>query len=118
MNDVRDSDSGADAKRKQLIELFLCRSLGEVEQMRRGVPQLIAGDAATWQEARFNAQRMAGAAKGLELGVLAACATELASLADERFAGAAVDAHFLLSVTTAIEMVAIELHRLLRERDY
>lgn len=116
MTDARDSD--AHATREQLIELFLLRSLGEVEQMRREVPQLIAGDAATWQGVRFHAQRMSGTAKGLELGVLGACAAELASLADEKFSGAALDAHFLLSATTAIEMVAIELHRLLHEPGY
>jgi len=83
-----------------------------VEQMRRNVPQLIAGDASVWQELRFAAQRATGIAKTLELGILAACAAELAALADEKFAGAALDAHFLLSATTAIETVAIEINRL------
>jgi hypothetical protein len=54
-------------------------------------------------------------AKSLELGVLGACAAELAALTEEKFAGAALDAHFLLSATTAIEMVAIEVSRLLNE---
>ena len=54
-------------------------------------------------------------AKSLELGVLGACAAELAALTEEKFAGAALDAHFLLSATTAIEMVAIEVSRLLSE---
>jgi hypothetical protein len=116
MNDVRDPDPSADATRNQLIELFLRRSLSEVEQMRRSVPKLISGDDATWQQVRFNAQRITGTAKGLELGVLAACGNELTALAEERYARARLDAHFLLSVTSAIEMVAIELARLLRER--
>jgi hypothetical protein len=116
MNDVRDPDSDAQATRTQLIELFVRRSLSEVEQMRRSVPKLIAGDDATWQVVRFNGQRIAGTAKGLNLGVLAACATELAALAEERFARATLDARFLLSVTSAIEMVGIELTHLLRER--
>jgi hypothetical protein len=116
MNDARDPEPGADATRAQLVELFLRRSLGEVEQMRRAVPRLIAGDDATWQELRFNGQRIMGTANGLQLGVLVACAGELTALAEERFARATLDAHFLLSVTTAIEMVAIELARLLRER--
>ena len=115
MNDVRDSEPTADVKRKQLAELFLKRSLGEVEQMRRDVPRLIAGDVITWQELRFNAQRIGGTAQGLEFGVLGACAKELAALAEERFAGAKLDAHFLLTVTSAIEMVAIELTQLLTE---
>ncbi|MBC8025116.1 MAG: hypothetical protein H7Y89_03920 [Steroidobacteraceae bacterium] len=80
--------------------------------MRRCVPQLIKGDAATWQEVRFGAQRIAASAAGLDLGVLAACAQELASLTDERFAGATLNEFFLLSVTSAIEMVALELNQL------
>jgi len=115
MNEARAPEASADDKRKQLIELFLRRTLGDVEQMRRNVPQLIAGDAAVWQELRFAAQRAAGMAKSLELGILAACATELAGLADEKFAGKPLDAHFLLSATTAVEMVAIEINRLLVE---
>ena len=56
------------------------------------------------------AQRIAGMAGGLELGTLSACARELHALAEERFTRASVDAHFLLSVTSAIEMIAIELN--------
>jgi hypothetical protein len=115
MNDVRDSEPDADATRKQLIDLFLRRSLTEVEQMRRAVPSLITGNDAAWREVRFNAQRIAGTASGLQLKVLNACAGELAALADERFSRVALDAHFLLSVTSAIEMVAIEVARLLSE---
>lgn len=84
--------------------------------MRRSVPALIANDTVAWQELRFHAQRIAGQSDGLDLGVLAACARELAKLADERFAGATLDANFLLSATSAIEMVAIELNELFRQR--
>lgn len=115
MNEERDREPSADEKRQQLIKLFLQRTLDDVEQMRRNVPQLIAGDPAVWQELRFAAQRAAGMAKSLELGILAACATELAELADEKFAGTTLDAHFLLSATTAVEMVAIEANRLFVE---
>ena len=115
MNTARAPGSSAEEKRKELIRLFLQRTLGDVEQMRRNVPQLIAGDAAAWQELRFAAQRATGMARSLELGVLSACASELASLAEEKFAGVALDAHFLLSATTAIEMVAIEVDRLSSE---
>lgn len=115
MNEVREPESGADVTRQQLTDLFLRRSLNEVEQMRRGVPSLIAGDDAAWREVRFNAQRIAGTATGLQLGILSACARELAALADERFSRVTMDAHFLLTVTSAIEMVAIEVARLLSE---
>jgi hypothetical protein len=115
MNDVHDSIPVADATREQLIELFLQRTLDEIEQLRRDVPDLIRGDIVAWQELRVFAQRVAGLAKGLELGVLSACSRELASLADEKFAGIKLDAHFLLATTSAIEMVAIELNRLLLE---
>ena len=115
MNEVRDSETGADATRKQLIDLFLRRSVTEVERMRRGVPSLIKGDDAAWREVRFNAQRIAGTAYGLQLGILSASAQELATLADQKSALAAMDAHFLLTVTSAIEMMAIELARLLSE---
>lgn len=113
MNYVRDSELSADETRRQLTDLFLRRSLTEVEQMRRGVPNLIKGDDAAWREVRFNAQRIMGTASGLQLGILSACAKELAALADERFTRVTMDAHFLLTVTSAIEMVAIELARLL-----
>ena len=115
MNEDRGSGQSAEEKRKQLIELFLKRTLEDVEHMRRSVPQLIGGDQAAWQELRFAAQRSAGMAKSLELGVLGACAAELVALANEKFAGAALDAHFLMSVTSAIELVAIEVNRLERE---
>jgi hypothetical protein len=110
MNDVHEPEN-ANA-RIQLIELFLQRTLTEVEQMRRSVPQLIEGDDNCWRELRFNAQRISGMAAGLELGVLSACSRELAQLADERFTRANIDAHFLLSVTSAIETVAIEISEL------
>lgn len=112
MNDVRPTDPGATDRRDQLRKQFIQRSLDEIDQMRRCVPQLIKGDAATWQEVRFGAQRIATTATSLELGVLAACAQELARLTDERFAGAKLDEQFLLAVTTGIEMVAIELNQL------
>jgi hypothetical protein len=114
MSDARDPDEDTDARRRQLIALFLRRTQAEVEQLRRGVPALIANDPLAWQELRFLSQRIAGQAEGLDLGVLAACARELARLADERFAGAVLDANFLLSATSAIEMVAIELSELFR----
>jgi len=117
MTEWRGPDSSADDKRKQLIRLFLQRTLGDVEQMRRTVPQLIAGDPATWQELRFASQRAAGMAGGLELGVLAACCVELAGLADQKFAGAPLDAELLLATTTAIEVVAIEINQQFKELD-
>jgi hypothetical protein len=113
MNDHCEPDNDADDKRKQLIGLFLRRTQAEVEQMRRSVPRLIGGDQQAWQELRFYAQRINGQAAGLELGVLSACARELARLTDEKFASTELDADFLLSATSAIEMVAIELNELL-----
>jgi hypothetical protein len=115
MEDTGDTNPGLAAQSGMLRKQFIERSLDEVDQMRRCVPQLIKGDAATWQEVRFGAQRIAATAASLELGVLAACAQELAKLTDERFAGAKLDANFLLSVTSGIEMVAIELNDLARE---
>jgi hypothetical protein len=112
MNDVHDSGSTAGEKRKQLVELLLQRTLEDVEHMRRSVPQLIAADQAAWQELRFSAQRAAGMAKTLDLGLLAACARELGQLADEKFSGKPLDAPFLLAVTSAIEVLGIELDRL------
>jgi hypothetical protein len=76
------------------------------------VPALSGRALTTWQNVRFCAQRISGIARTLELGILSACAKELAVLTDEKFAGAKLDAHSLLSVTSAIEMVAIELKRL------
>jgi hypothetical protein len=111
MNDVLHLGSTAVEKRKQLIELLLRRTFEDVEYMRRGVPDLIAGDHAAWQELRFAAQRAAGMAQSLELGILAASAQELAALAEEKFGGKALDAHFLLAVTSAIEVLAIEIDR-------
>jgi hypothetical protein len=115
MKDVRESNPGAAATHEVLRKQFIARSLDEVDQMRRCVPQLIKGDAATWQEVRFGAQRIAATANSLELGVLAACAQELASLTEERFAGAQLNEHFLLSMTSGIEILAIELNRLASE---
>jgi hypothetical protein len=116
MNDSHDPALDADARRQELIALFLRRTLDEVEQMRRDVTLLIAGDDTAWRHLRFCAQRMHGTANGLELGVLSACARELAGLAEERFGRAGLDAHFLLSVTSAIEMVAIELNELFKQQ--
>ena len=114
MNDVHGSGSTTE-KKQQLVALFLQRTLDDVEHLRRSVPELIAADQAAWQELRFSAQRAAGMAKTLELGVLESCARELAMLANEKFAGRALDADFLLTVTSAIEVVGIELDRLLAE---
>ncbi len=111
MIDARDPHH-ADATRKQLTDLFLRRTQAEVEQMRRSVPALISNDTLAWQELRFHAQRIGTEAECLGLGVLGACARELARLADERFAGAALDATFLLSTTSAMETVALELNEL------
>lgn len=116
MNDRHDPAIDADARRQELTALFLRRTLDEVEQMRRNVPQLIAGDDGAWRHLRFCAQRMRGTANGLELGVLSACARELEGLAEERFTRVELDAHFLLSVTSAIEMVAIELNELFKQQ--
>jgi hypothetical protein len=116
MNAVREPDPVAEAQREQLTAQFVARSIDEIEQMRRSVPQLIKGDPATWQEVRFWAQRMGTLSHGLGLGVLAACARELAALTDERFAGAKLDEFFLMTVTTAIESVALELNSLASQK--
>ncbi len=116
MNDRQDPAPDADVRRQELITLFLRRTRDEIEQMRRNVPLLIAGDDAAWRHLRFCAQRMSGTAKGLELGVLSACAQELEGLTEERFSRATLDAHFLLSVTSAIEMVAIEINELFKQQ--
>jgi hypothetical protein len=108
MNDVHEPE-GSESRKRELVDLFLSRTLSDVEQMRRNVPRLVGGDDAAWRELKFHAQRICGVAQGLDLGLLSACARELGQLAEERFSRASVDAHFLLSVTTAIEMLAIEL---------
>ncbi|HET9863775.1 MAG TPA: hypothetical protein VFP37_10060 [Steroidobacteraceae bacterium] len=115
MIEARGPDTTAGDKRKQLIRLFLQRTLGDIEQMRRDVPQLIAGQPAAWQELRFASQRAAGMARSFDLEVLANCVADLAALAEQRFAGAALEAQFLWSTTTAIEVAAIEANRLLGE---
>lgn len=115
MKDVRDSNPGAAATGDLLRKQFIARSLDEIDHMRRCIPQLIKGDAATWQEVRFSAQRITSTATSLELGVLAACARELVALTDERFAGVQLNEHFLLSVTSGIEILAIELNQLASE---
>ena len=51
-------------------------------------------------------------ARNLELGLLEVCARELATLAEGKVPGKALDAQFLLTVTSAIEVMAIELERL------
>jgi hypothetical protein len=112
MNDVHHTGSTTAEKRKQLVGLFLQRTLDDVEHARRSVPELIAGDQPAWQELRFSAQRAAGMARTLELGLLEVCARELATLADGRVPGQALDAQFLLAVTSAIEVMGIELERL------
>jgi hypothetical protein len=112
MNDAHDPSDDAETQRKQFVDLFLRRTQAEVEQMRRNVAALVANDTVAWQEMRFHAQRIASQADTLNLGVLGACARELARLSDERFAGAKLDADFLLSTTSAIEVVALELQEL------
>lgn len=114
MSETHDRALPADAIRTEFISLLLVRTVDDVEQMRRNVPALIAGDDAAWRHLRFRAQRIRGTAQGLDLGVLSACARELERLAEERFTRVEIDAQFLLSVTSAIEMVAIELSRIRR----
>ncbi len=114
MNETHDPALQADARRNELISLFLVRTVNDVEQMRRNVPSLISGNDAAWRHLRFCAQRIRGTAHGLGLGVLSACARELEQLAEERFARARIDEQFLLSVTSAIEMMAIELNGIRR----
>jgi hypothetical protein len=117
MTDARDP-TNADATRKQLIDLFLRRTGAEVELMRRHVPALISNDTLAWQDVRYHARRIADEADKLDLGVLAACARELARIAEERFAGTALDASFLLGATSAIETVALELNELFRAQPH
>lgn len=112
MTAVRRPDPPADDQRKRLIGLFVQRTLDDVEQMRRDVPQLIAGDVAAWQDLRIAAQRAAAFARSLELGALGARAADLAAFADEKLSGAPLDTQLLMATTTAIETLAIELNRL------
>ena len=110
-------DPTADARRKQTIQLFLQRALEEIDEMRRGMAALSSGDARAWQALRMFAQRTADTARSLELGILGACARELAKLTDDQAAGATHDAHFCLLTNSAIEMVAIEINRLIGALD-
>ena len=110
MNAVPDIDN-TDA-RIQLTELFLRRTRAEVEQMRRSVPRLVEGDEEAWRELQVNSRRISTMAAGLEMGALSAYSRELQELADLKPAEVHADTQFLLSLTRAIEMVAMELNNL------
>lgn len=108
MNAVRNDDPDEIERRELLSDQLIARATDEVEKMRRIVPQLVKGDPAAWQEVRFFAQRMAVDARRVALGLLAACARELARITDEKLAGVSLSESLLLT-TTAIETVALEL---------
>jgi hypothetical protein len=110
MNAVPDIDS-TDA-RIQLTELFLRRTRAEVEQMRRNVPRLIEGNDDAWRELQVNARRISSMAAGLEMNLLSTFSRNLFELADRKPAHVSADTQFLLSLTGAIEMVAMELNKL------
>jgi hypothetical protein len=113
MNAVPDIDNTE--ARLQLTELFLRRTRAEVEQMRRSVPRLIDGDPAAWRELQINSGHISDMAAGLDMAALGARAHELSQLAGQRSTRGA-DTQFLLSLTRAIEMVALELTELSANR--
>ncbi len=115
MNGVPDIDS-TDA-RLELMELFLRRTRAEVEQMRRSVPKLIEGDDHAWRDLHSNSERISSMAGSLKLEVLSAHARELCDLAEGRQGREHTDTMFLLDITRAIEVVAIDLNQLFGSRN-
>jgi hypothetical protein len=84
--------------------------------MRGLAVRLEAGDAAAWGEIQILAHNIAARALTLKLGLLNACARELENLADEKLAGAAVDAFFMQCMSSGIETIALEIEALKRGR--
>jgi hypothetical protein len=111
---VTGADEAAVQKRKDEDKIFLRRTLDDIELIRFSLPKLVAGDVAAWRDLSFFAQLTANGARGHELGVLRACAKELIALCEQSQTGAKLGGPFLLSVTTAIEIVARETKRVLR----
>lgn len=110
MQKIPDDMSAAGLEqRRQLRQAFLERAVRELNGLRDAWPELAGNDAALWQEVRFSAQQMHATANKLDLPLLAACAAELARLADDRFAGTPVDEHLLDCVASAIETIGLEL---------
>ena len=88
MNDVSGSGYTAEEKRKQLVELFLQRTLEDVEHMRRSVPAADRGRSGRVAGVAFRRATRGG--NGEDPGTRACsrrARAELAALADEKFAG-------------------------------
>jgi hypothetical protein len=106
------TDPAAEAKRRKLIEEFLQRTRGEVQQMLASLPQLEAGDAAAWQEVRFFAQRIVVTSEQLKLGIMRGCASDLEKIAQDRFSGKPLTAFVVQCLLSGIDMLSMEVDRL------
>lgn len=116
MSDPREQVNGERAARERQVREFLDDATRDLQRMRGMAVRLEAGEAAAWGEVQLLAHNIAARALTLKLGLLNACARELENLADERLAGAAIDAFFMQCVSSAIETIALEIEGLKRAR--
>jgi|SRR5688572_12812037 hypothetical protein len=102
--------------RERNVREFLDDATRDLQRMRALAAQLESGDAEAWSEVRNLAHNLAVRALTLRLGVLVSCAREIEALADERIAGAPLDAFFVQCTSSALETVALEIETLKRGR--
>ena len=114
MSDPRERETPERAARERNVREFLDDATRDLQRMRAVAAQLETGDAAAWSEVRTLAHNLAARAMALKLGVLGSCARELEGLADERIAGAPLDAFFVQCTSSALETVALEIETLKR----
>jgi len=114
MADLRDRETVERERHRIQVEEFLGDARQDVARLRGLVPELEAGDLATWARLQTIAHNLAARSQILKLGILNACARELQQLVDERQKGAAVDNFFLQCVNSAIETLALEIEALKR----
>jgi HPt (histidine-containing phosphotransfer) domain-containing protein len=98
------------------VREFLDDATRDLQRMRGLAVRLEASDTAAWGEVQNLAHNIAARAATLKLALLNACARELENLADEKLAGARVDAFFMQCVSGAIETIALEIEALKRAR--
>jgi len=114
MADLRDRETVERERHRIQVEEFLGDARQDVARLRSMVPELEAGDLATWARLQTIAHNLAARSQILKLGILNACARELQQLVDERQKGAAIDNFFLQCVNSAIETLALEIEALKR----
>jgi hypothetical protein len=117
MSVAHDLNSLEEQKRKEAARKLVDDAAHRLYELRRKTPHLESGDFGAWETADALAREIIRAGAALDLGLLVACAKEVAHFTALRAAGSPLEPDLVLYLLTGLDTLGMELERLRHDKD-